>query len=590
MESNEECDVTAGAQADDAEGAPGTTTRGCPERPSSTSEEELGFVRRPMVRWLDPRQLLDTAGRVVLSGIFGTYSDKRELQALMPSEVYDYSHADELWLDYVADLGDGWHPTYSVASLLASETLDVSLDGHTHATRRGRVLVMGGDQVYPVSKRADYENRMLGPYRAALPCVQGRPPELFAIPGSHDWFDGLANFPSVFCRGYWIGGWKTRQTRTYFALKLPGRWWLWGLDIQFGDYLDEAQLRYFADVAAPNVEEGDRIILCTAKALGTSETNPHVYGERNLAYFEREIIAPTGAHVVVQVASGRHHYVHYRQSDGPRHHIGSGGGGAFLHPTHHLPEHLELVHEGQPHTYELGATYPSMASSKALRKRLWLLPVRNRSFAALLGLVQVLLALMFGLHLDDAHQSLGAHDLWHALWTSPTAVLLILVVAVVLGAMVRFAHDAPGPARILLGLVHSGLQLAAVGGFMMAASRLTSSLALDGTASVLAFLAILGVVGGAGGALGMAAYLWATNKLGFHANEAYAPLRVMDFKHFLRLRVAADGTLTVFPIGIDRVCRRWRLVPDGPLDAPWFLPARDEVETRLIEGPVRIGS
>ena len=588
MDSNEECDAPAGARAADVDDPPGATIPGCPQRASSTSQEELGFVRQPMVRWLDPRQLLDTAGRVVLSGIFGTYADKRELQALMPSEVYDRSEVDELWLDYVADLGDGFHPTYSVASLLASESLEVSRDGQTHATRRGHVLVMGGDQVYPVSKRADYENRMLGPYRAALPCAQGQPPELFAIPGSHDWFDGLVNFPSVFCRGYWIGGWKTRQTRTHFALKLPGRWWLWGLDIQFGDYLDEAQLRYFADVAAPQVEPGDRIILCTAKALGTSETNRHVYGERNLAYFEREIIAPTGAHVVVQLASGRHHYVHYHQKDGPRHHIGSGGGGAFLHPTHHLPEQLELVHDKEPHTYELDATYPSMASSKALRKRLWLLPVRNGSFSVLVGAVQVLLALMLGLHVDDAHRSLGVDDLWHALWTSPTAVLLLVVVAVMLGAMVRFAHDAPGPARILLGVVHSGLQLAAVAGFMVAASALASTFDLGGATSVLAFLAILGVVGGAGGALGMAGYLWATNKLGFHANEAYAPLRVMDFKHFLRLRVTRDGALTVFPIGIDRVCRHWRLAPEGPLHAPWFVPARGEIEPRLIEGPIHI--
>ncbi len=34
---------------------------------------------------------------------------------------------------------------------------------------------------------------------------------LFAIPESHDWYDGLANFTNIFCRNHWIGGWKTRQ-------------------------------------------------------------------------------------------------------------------------------------------------------------------------------------------------------------------------------------------------------------------------------------------------------------------------------------------------------------------------------------------
>ena len=34
---------------------------------------------------------------------------------------------------------------------------------------RGDVLLMGGDQVYPVANGDGYENRMKGPYRAALP-------------------------------------------------------------------------------------------------------------------------------------------------------------------------------------------------------------------------------------------------------------------------------------------------------------------------------------------------------------------------------------------------------------------------------------
>ncbi len=91
---------------------------------------------------------------------------------------------------------------------------------------------MGDDQVYPVPKRADYENRLLGPYRAALPCNHDEDAELSAYPGSHDWYDGLVNFMSVFARSYWIGGWRTLQTRSYFAIKLPHRWWLWAVEIQ----------------------------------------------------------------------------------------------------------------------------------------------------------------------------------------------------------------------------------------------------------------------------------------------------------------------------------------------------------------------
>src|SRR5215203_5526118 len=126
----------------------------CPHRPTSTDPAELGFVRRPMVRWLDPHQLADTAVRVLVAGVFSAYADHRELQALAPAEVFDRSQGPELWVDYVADLGDGWNSTYTVAGLLAAEELKVELDDETFATERGAILVMGGDQVYPVPKRA----------------------------------------------------------------------------------------------------------------------------------------------------------------------------------------------------------------------------------------------------------------------------------------------------------------------------------------------------------------------------------------------------------------------------------------------------
>lgn len=74
---------------------------------------------------------------------------------------------------------------------------------------------------------------------------------------------------------------------------------------------------------------------------------------------------------------------------------------------------------------------------------------------------------------------------------------------------------------------------------------------LSGVASLLAFLGLSALLGGVGGTLGMAEYLWVTNCLGFHGNEAYAPLHVMDYKHFFRLHIAAGGALTVYPIGVD---------------------------------------
>jgi hypothetical protein len=564
------------------------TENDCPARPSSTELSELGFVRRPMVRWLDPHQLVDTAARVVLSGIFGSYADSRELQALVESEVLDRSAPSELWLDYVADLGDGWNPTYTVARLLAAETLELESDGQTLATERGRILVMGGDAAYPVPTRDEYENRMLGPYRAALPCAHGENPELLVVPGSHDWYDGLHNFTSVFCRGRWIGGWKTRQRRSYFAVKLPHRWWLWGIDIQFGAYLDEAQLRYFHEVASEQVEPGDRIILCLAKEVASGRSNAETYSDRNLEYIERQVIEPTGARVVLYLQSGRHHYCRYEEEGGARHHVTSGGGGAFLHPTHQLPDHRELPgQDAATRRLRRVATYPSATVSRRLRKRVWLLPIYNLPLAAVFGVVQVLLAFMMGLHLEDAHRSLGLGDLGMMVWASPTAFLLILLMVLTLGAMVRLAHEASGLVRVVLGVVHSALQLASVAAVMVASSRLSSSLDL-GVPSVVVFLGFAALLGGLGGTLGIAGYLWVTNCLGFHGNETYAPLHHADLKHFVRLRIGEDGNLTLYPVGIDRVGQRWRLCPDAAPEAPWFESEDGALEPHLIEGPVRI--
>ncbi|MBI3698074.1 MAG: hypothetical protein HY238_24960, partial [Acidobacteria bacterium] len=71
-----------------------------------------------------------------------------------------------------------------------------------------------------------------------------------------------------------------------------------------------------------------------------------------------------------------------------------------------------------------------------------------------------------------------------------------------------------------------------------------------------------------------------------HTNEAFSSLAIPDYKNFLRLRIDAGGNLTIFPVGLRRVPRRWKeatggvsqLEPDDPQATP----------PRLIEAPVVI--
>jgi hypothetical protein len=538
-----------------------------------------------MVRWFDPGQLLDTVARVVMSGLWSSYVDSRELQALTPAGCLDRSEVGELWFDYVSDLGDGWNSTFTVARLLAAEELPLAGGGEDHLTQRGSILVMGGDQVYPVPKHSEYDNRLLGPYRAALPCAPAGGPDLFAIPGSHDWYDGLINFTNIFCRGHSIGGWRTSQSRSYFAIKLPHRWWLWGIDMQFGDYLDEVQLRYFADIASGEMQPGDSVIVCMAKEVESGRASEEVCSDRDVEHLEREIIEPAGGRVALYLKSGRHHYVRYQDDDRSAQLITAGGGGAFMHPTHGLPE------RNDPHTdrmrFRRATVYPAAADSKRLRKRVFLLPAYNLPLAALFGGVQVVLAFMLNLHLGHRHLALGFGNLGRALWNSPTAFLLILLVLVTFAVMVRVAHDASGAARLLVGFVHSVMLFATLAVVMITASRSSAAFG-EGGVSLSVFLAFIAVLGGIGGVLGVAAYLWASNCIGFHGNEAYAPLHHADYKNFLRLRIDGEGTLTIFPVGIDRAGRKWELRPDVAADAPWFAPVGPEPQAHLIEPPIQL--
>ena len=62
--------------------------------------------------------------------------------------------------------------------------------------------------------------------------------------------------------------------------------------------------------------------------------------------------------------------------------------------------------------------------------------------------------------------------------------------------------------------------------------------------------------------------------LHYQAEEYYSQKRLpdQDWKNFLRLRITKDG-LTLFPVGIDRVPRKWkeegnRVEPDDPQATP----------------------
>ena len=208
------------------------------------------FKPQKMVGWYEVKQLAGTAIRAVLSSIFGTYADKREsLAALFEEEVYTKygdSDSDELWFDYISDTGDGFDSTFSMAKLISMGQLHIPHGDEFFDLKRGDLMMLGGDEVYPTPTKEEYFNRFTGPFEAASTQNDSdRVTDMYALPGNHDWYDGLANFVNIFLHKRRIGTFQTVQNRSYFAVKLTKNTWLWALDIQLTADLDDSQIIYY---------------------------------------------------------------------------------------------------------------------------------------------------------------------------------------------------------------------------------------------------------------------------------------------------------------------------------------------------------
>lgn len=572
---------------------------GPPARPTSTEPEALGFEMARMVEWLSPRELIDTGQRALLSGLFGTYADKRELLgALGVAPPQDLSDRPELWIDYVADLGDGFDATYSIASLLAAGKLDVqAADGEPVGTSRGNVLVMGGDQVYPSAEIDLYEQRLVGPYGAALPYTASDHPTLYAIPGNHDWYDGLTAFLRVFGQGRFIGGWRTHQQRSYFAVQLPHRWWLWGLDIQFESYIDAPQLAYFRQIATERLRPGDEVVLCSAKPtwVGANKAEPESYA--HLDFFERHILGGTGARVRVHLSGDAHHYVHYAEVGGDRHLITAGGGGAYLSATHQLPEELELPPEASKARsktspsarYRIVARYPDRETSRGLRRRVGVLPFINPGFWRLVTGVHAwfALAVLWWARSTPSGMAAALRDLTFgaALARVATTPAASIVTGLILFGMLIFTKDSRWRWRLGLGLPHGLAHLAVAAASITLAANVLAGLPTP--AYLPAYVAMSGLVGGLASAYVLAGYLLVADTTGHNTNEIFAAARIEDYKCFLRLHVTKEA-LTIYPVGLGRVAHDWRVRQGTSPEDAWLEPDGDELEPHLIEAPIRL--
>ncbi len=594
------------------------------------------FEPQPPVGWFDVPQLAGTAFRTMLAAWFGAYADKREMQAALdPGRFQAYDFTDKatedggVWFDYTADIGDGFQAAYTMALLMAQPELPIKgLDG---SLPRGRLLFLGGDQVYPTASRHEYQNRFHGPYDWVRPYVPPIPdqdkPSLFALPGNHDWYDGLNNFIKLFCQQRNIGIWRTVQQRSYFAVRISPHTWVWGIDIQLEADIDQPQLLYFEHVAYEMAQacEGEaQVLLLTAEPSWTEAGLRDPASYHNLLFFERKfeeskylrialnqrlaskrtegrVKADEEANIqkkidgfsirfLATVSGDKHHYAHYASTPSPahdakstakertRHKVTSGGGGAFLHPTHLLDPSLDL-REG---TFILKKTYPEAPISKLLTWRNLAFPFINPGFALFMGILYLCFAWFIQSGSRDTKSFLcvtsrndisGFSQIWHELGYSigysPT--LLLLFAAVVFGTA-KFVDTRHLRFRggWVFGAVHGLLHLVLNIGLIWFISYQTNLLfrqqiepglyrgicELHGwpaAAFTIVFSLAMLVLGGLLGGFLMGVYLLFMNlALKTHYQASFSGLKIPGYNNFLRFHLTKDK-LIIYALGVQEI-------------------------------------
>ncbi|MBA3746101.1 MAG: metallophosphoesterase [Solirubrobacterales bacterium] len=567
-----------------------------------------GWIRQPEVRWLDPSILAKAGVEVAVSGTFGKFADKREIQT-SEQGPFDYTSSGEMWIDYLSDTGDGWAATQTMAWVLAQPSLTV--DGEPLPC--GEILLLGGDQVYPSATPEAYEDRFKGPFAAALPRSEpGAEPDMYATPGNHDWYDGLVSFLRLFCTGGWIGGWRTRQRRSYFALKLPGNWWIWAIDIQLDTYIDDVQLKYFTD---QGIGVGDKIILLTAKPSWVSAVDARVEPPtwKFLSYFEERMVRDSGARLVLTLTGDRHHYARYEPEGGdgadeaPTR-ITAGGGGAYLSATHTLADKLVLkplprkvgdTYVDQPAVVNRReAIYPSDADSRRLSNGILKLAALNPAFGRLLGVIYALvgIAILSGRNVDEgiATQSFGGF-----LSQAAGFMGVIVLAALLFGGIYGGADVKPvaGESRTAVSLQRFAISLAQTLVHLVVAAFtiwLATEIAPEIWAATI-FLWIVGLplaflAGATIGATVFAVFMWIVHKVRVSkaqacANQVFTGQSIPDYKNLLRMRLGRDGSLTIWALGVDHACTEWDLADPAP--APRFEPRGPAPKVERIDGPLQ---
>ncbi len=496
--------------------------------------------------------------------------DRLEPRGARPAATLAAAREGELWIDFVADTGDDATVSEAVARLVAAEYEAVEPgSGRRLVLPRGDVLILGGDLAYPVATVSEMTRRLIVPWNRVLEPLSdpAAPRVLLAIPGNHDWYDGLDGF-SRLCQApcafehrpeeretlypttqenpvlAWaeaftsgdvvhkpgavaLAGYVPIQRASYFRLPLARGLELVAVDRQLSR-IDPRQLSYFA---VPS-DARARLVLLPDPARAWGEVRP--YGVASLRALG---IDPLRMPTFV-LAGDVHHYE--RSREGRSVHVVAGGGGAFLHGARVAGRAA----------YARDVEFPGPRASRAMLARLPWRVARGGAgwvITSLFGVGDALALSEFarfagqGRHVaESAGASLSVAAFMSVTVAVGTALLVgwrrhrarrVIPFALALGVIV-------GALPVTLGMAIDALGLHELG--VAAWARVTALLAawmIATWASGFAFGAVLELIA----------------RLGLNHAQPYAALGEPGFRHFVRMRVtehASGSSVDVFAIGV----------------------------------------
>jgi hypothetical protein len=462
----------------------------------------------------------------------------------------------DLYVDFVADTGDDVSVSRAVARLVFAryELPDPDRPGTYMCVPRGEVLLFGGDTAYPVATAQELMDRVIVPWNQVLQGLpdDGRRRVLLGVAGNHDWYDGLDGFGRMFRRR--APGASTRPAVAPVSRKMGEYHAQWAREFVRGGRVEKPEAlvlsgyttvqnaSYFALPLAPNLE-----LLAVDRQLTTTDSRQneflgHYYHARpdsaTLAVLPDPVYhfgdpSRTGTQMVESlnldladretfVLTGDiHHYE--RLQRGKLLQVIAGGGGAFLHPAR--------IAEGG---LTPSLVWPDVAQCRRLlRKVPWKLARGRSGFLPHFGLAGLFVLAYIISHRLYLHSGLVVS-------ASILTTLFIGGIYALIGGVMR----KPSVLPIAFGAALLTVMLP-IGGSLFLDAALER---LGWSASV----AIIGLVTLAidvfAGAFIFGSYLALLTLLGYENMQAFTVLDHPGFKHFVRLRVRADGC------GIDGWC------------------------------------